>query len=77
MSSNKNHLSEIEDRELKRTIINFFKESNEFKENTNKQINEHKENALRENICLCDDQENTNIELNEMTKTIQDLRTKF
>lgn len=46
MFPSENHLSETEDEELERTITIFLKESKEFKEDTNKQISEHKENTL-------------------------------
>lgn len=61
----------------KRTIINFFKEFKELKKDMKKYLNELKENEFKENKCLSDAPENTNISLMEMMKIIRNLKVEL
>lgn len=66
MFSNENYLDELQNTELKRTLINF---NSEFKD-TKRHLC-----ILEENKCLRAAQEKPNLRPNEMRKTIQDLET--
>lgn len=75
MFANDNYLDKPQNTELKRIIINFIKEFKEFIEDTKNQLNEIKKKEFKESKCLSDAQENTNMWLKGMIKTIHELRT--
>lgn len=75
MLANENYLDELQNTEVKRTIINLFKEFKELKEDANKQLLKSRRKSFRRlKACLGDAQENTNIRLVEIANMIQDLR---
>lgn len=57
---------------MKRAILSFIKELKEFKEDTTNWFNEIKENGLNGTKCLSEAQENTNVMLMKMMRTVQD-----
>ena len=75
MLANENYLDLLQDTEVKRLIINFFKIFKEFKKTPKKKnpAYEIKKQTLEKNKGLGDAQENTQRRLVEMTKTTQDL----
>lgn len=72
MLANENYLDELQNTEVKRTIINLFKECKELKEEANKQLLKSRRKSFRRlKACLNVAQENTNVRLVEITNMIQ------
>lgn len=71
MFTNENYPDKPQDTKFKRAIINFIKAFKGYKEDKKKLFNELK------NKDLGDGQENTNIKLMKMIKTIQDSKMEF
>lgn len=77
--SSGNYLDEIQNTEFKKKIINMIKELKKFKEDTSKHLNEWKwvfKNRSR-NKLLTEVLEHTNEWLDEIAKTMQDLKTEI